>query len=62
MAIKRKVILHRETTIIEYSEDEVAELILKSLGLDNGEVSFDVSSGGYFRGVTVTSITETMEN
>ena len=61
MTTKRLVVVHRETTIIEYTEGELAELILKASGLEGGDVEFDVSTGGYLRGATVKRTLESTE-
>lgn len=48
----------REVVSIEYTEDELKELIAKASGLPSADVEFDISLGGYLRSAIVTSTTE----
>lgn len=46
------------TKIIEVSAEELEQIILRHYTNGIGSVTFDVTSGGYFTGVTVISETE----
>lgn len=62
MDIKRKVIVeHREITVVELTEDEVAQIIKKHVGMEDSDVEFDVSTQGFLRGVTVRRILQSSE-
>lgn len=50
--IERKTTTH--TKIYELSEQDIEDIIRQHLGVHgDGEVEFDVSSGGFLRGATV---------
>lgn len=49
-------------TTVEYSEDDIIQLILKDSGLtDGGIVELDVSMQGILRGATVRRTTNTVK-
>ena len=46
------------TRIIEVTAEEIERIILKHFTNGIGDVAFDVSSGGMFRGLVIHSTTE----
>lgn len=51
--ITKKTTTVVETTRLELTEEQVAGALLKHFGMVGGEVSFDVSSGGFLRGAQI---------
>ena len=46
------------TRVIVVSNEEIERILLKHFTNGIGDITFDVSSGGYFQGATIISATE----
>lgn len=51
--IIKKTTTITETTRLELTEECIASALLEHYGMVGGEVSFDVSSGGFLRGAQI---------